>query len=147
MAPLRATGRQGTPLTAPARPLPPPTAAVRLVISELSLVQPCVQPVPGQQVDVSAFLYDASAVQYNQPVRSAHCGEPVGDDQRAAALEQPLERFFDQPLALGVEARGRFVEDQHGGGLEERARDRHPLALASGELDAALADERRGAPR
>ena len=43
----------------------------------------------------------------------------------------------------GVERAGRFVEDQDRRVLEQRARDREPLALAAGEQPAALADRRR----
>jgi hypothetical protein len=45
-------------------------------------------------------------------------------------------------LALAVEARRRFVEDQHARVRENRARDRHTLTLTARQLDAALADDR-----
>jgi predicted amidohydrolase len=45
-------------------------------------------------------------------------------------------------LGLGIERRGRFVEDQDRRVLQEHARDRQPLLLAAGQFDAALADDR-----
>ena len=55
---------------------------------------------------------------------------------------QVPQAVLDQRLALAVEARGRLVEDQDRRVGEDRARDRDALALAAGELDAALADHR-----
>ena len=51
------------------------------------------------------------------------------------------QRLLDRPLGLGVERRGRLVEDQDRRVLEEHARDRQALLLAARELDAALADD------
>ena len=45
-------------------------------------------------------------------------------------------------LALGIEARRRFVENQHARIGENRARDRDALPLPARQLDAALADDR-----
>jgi hypothetical protein len=53
-----------------------------------------------------------------------------------------LEALLDERLALGVEARRRLVEEEDARLGQDRAGDRHPLALPAGELDAALADHR-----
>ena len=45
------------------------------------------------------------------------------------------------PPISAVEARGRLVQDQDRRVGQEGAGDRHPLALAAGQLDAALADQ------
>ena len=66
--------------------------------------------------------------------------------RRGAALHQRLERRLHQPLGLGVERRGRLVEDQDRRVLVDRARDRHALALAAGELAAVVADRRCRCP-
>ena len=52
-----------------------------------------------------------------------------------------LQRVLDQPLALGVQVAGGLVQDQYGRVLQDGPRDGHPLALAAGELDAALPDQ------
>ena len=53
-----------------------------------------------------------------------------------------LQAVLDQRLALAVEARRRFVEDQDARVGEDRARDRDALALAARQPHAALADDR-----
>ena len=49
---------------------------------------------------------------------------------------------LDDPLALVIERRGRLVEDQDRRIGGERAGDGDPLALAAGEIGAALLDHR-----
>ena len=70
-----------------------------------------------------------------------HGREPVRDHQRGAALHQIVERLLHRRLRLGVELRGRFVEDQDRRVLEQRARDGETLALPARELLARLADD------
>ncbi len=68
--------------------------------------------------------------------------EPVRDDEGSAADEQFGERFLDECFALAVERARRFVEDEDGRVLEQRARDGDALALAAAELHSAFTDER-----
>ena len=51
-----------------------------------------------------------------------------------------LEIGVDQRLALGIERRGRFVEDHQLGIDDQRARDGDALALATGEIGRSLLD-------
>ena len=81
-------------------------------------------------------------VEHQDAVAGQHGREPVRDHQRGAALHQPLERRLHQRLALGVERRGRLVEQQERRVAQDRARDRDALALAAGQRHAALADRR-----
>ena len=60
---------------------------------------------------------------------------------------QPLDRRADELGALGVEVRGRLVEDDERRVAQERARERDPLALAGRERPAAVADDRLVAVR
>ena len=53
-----------------------------------------------------------------------------------------VERGLHQRLALGIERRGRLVEQQQRRVAQDRARDRDALALAARQRDAALADRR-----
>ena len=62
------------------------------------------------------------------------------DDDGRAPLHQRRQRLLDQPLGLGVERTGRLVEQQDRRVLQDGARNRDALALAAGELVAALAD-------
>ena len=55
---------------------------------------------------------------------------------------QLLQAFLDRRLDLRIERRGRLVEHQDRRVLQDDAGDGDALALAAGELDAALADMR-----
>ena len=68
-----------------------------------------------------------------------------GDD--GASVHQPAQRLADRFLEFAVERGGRLVEQKERRVLEERPRDGDALALAAGQLDAALADERAHAVR
>ena len=62
--------------------------------------------------------------------------------QRRASGHQRPERILNERFALRVERACRFVQDQNRRVLQNRARDRHPLALSARQLHPALADER-----
>ena len=104
-------------------------------------------PCAREQVGVRALLDDASAVEHDDAVAVLDRRQPVRDDDRRAPAHQLFERRLDQPLRLGVERRGRLVEDQDRRVLEDRARDRDALPLAARQPDAALADDRGEALR
>ena len=93
----------------------------------------------GHQLVVGPHLGDAAAVDHHDAVGVPHRRQAMGDDQGRATLHQLGQRLLDQELALGVEVGGGLVQDQDGRILQEGARDREALALAAGELHAALA--------
>src|SRR5437868_6688343 len=64
-----------------------------------------------------------------------------GVDERRATGHEPVERFLDQPLAFGVERRGRLVEQQDRRLAQQGAGDGDALALATREARAVLAEE------
>ena len=68
--------------------------------------------------------------------------QAVRDDQRGAALHQPVQRLLHRALGFAVQRRGGLVEDQDRRVLVDRARDRQALALAARQLAAVVADER-----
>jgi hypothetical protein len=65
--------------------------------------------------------------------------QAVGDHQGGAALHQPFQRRLHQRLALGVERRGGFVQQQDRRVLQEGAGDGDALALTAGQPQAGLA--------
>ncbi len=65
-----------------------------------------------------ALLHDAPVLEHDDAVRVADRREAVRDDERRPTAHQPLERFFDEVLALGVERARRLVEDQDARVLE-----------------------------
>ena len=67
--------------------------------------------------------------------------EAVGDGEGRPARHQRRQGGLDQPLGLGVQGGGRFVQDQDARVLQDGAGDGDALLLAAGELVAALADD------
>ena len=65
----------------------------------------------------------------------------MGDDEGGAALHEVAEAVLDHRFGLGVERAGGLVEDEDARVGEDGAGDGEALALAAGELDAALADD------
>ena len=57
-----------------------------------------------------------------------------------AAFHEAVELLLDRRLDLRIERAGRLVEDEDRRVLEDQPGDGDALALAAGELDAALAD-------
>ena len=75
-------------------------------------------------------------------VGAADRREPVGDDERRPAGEEPAQRPLDAPLGADVDARGRLVEDEDARVGEQRPGEGDELALAEREPAAALGDLR-----
>ncbi len=95
----------------------------------------------GHQLGVGAVLHHAPLVEDEDAVGADHAREPVGEDEGRAALHQPVERFLDHRLALGVDGRERLVQDQDRRVAQERARDGDALALAAREPHPPLAHD------
>jgi hypothetical protein len=95
----------------------------------------------GEQLLVRSLLDGAAAVEHDERVHPPDRGQPVRDHDRRPVRHQRPERVLDQRFALGIERTGGLVEDQDRRVLQDRARDRDALALAAGELDAALPDQ------
>ena len=68
--------------------------------------------------------------------------EAMGDRQCRAAAHRGLDRALDEPLADGVERARGLVEDEDARVLQQDARQRDALLLATRELVAAFADHR-----
>ena len=91
---------------------------------------------------MAAALHDAAVVQHQDAIGADHAGQAVRQDQRRAALHQPVERLLDHGLVLGVDGGQRLVENQDRGIPQQRAGDGDALALSAGERGAAFADAR-----
>src|SRR5205085_8410849 len=91
-------------------------------------------PVPGEQLGMGATLHDLAPLHHEDLVRAADRGEAVRDHERGPAAPQRAEPVLDGGLALRIEARGGFVEDEDPGVGEDGAGDRHALALAARDL-------------
>ncbi len=93
---------------------------------------------------MGARFHDSPPLQHVNPVGVEDGREPVGDEDGhgATGRRHVPDRFHDPFFGERIERRGRFVEDQQVRMPEQRTRDREPLLLAAGHLDAAFADDR-----
>ncbi len=66
----------------------------------------------------------------------------MGDDYGRTIFDQRVGGFGDQFFALAVEVAGGLVKDQDFGIAKDGAGDANTLALAAGEFNATLADNR-----
>jgi len=55
----------------------------------------------------------------------------VGDDQRRAADQYPVQRILDQRFGMRVQGAGRLVEDENARVSQDGAGDRDPLTLTA----------------
>ena len=78
----------------------------------------------GEQLGVRPELDDLAVVDDGDPVGAHRRREPVGDEDRSAALEQRVEAVLDLRLAAQVEVRGGLVEHEHTWSREEGPRQR-----------------------
>ena len=95
----------------------------------------------GHELDVRAVGDDPAAFDEHDAVGEADRRQPVRDHERGAAGQQRPERVVDVLLDLHVDRAGRVVEDEDRRVGQQGAGDRDPLALASGQVVAALADD------
>jgi len=78
-------------------------------------------------------------LQHEDLVGAADGRKAVRDDDRRAAVQQPVECTLDQDLGGAVDVRRRLVEDQDARVRKQRPRDRDQLAFPGGQAGAALA--------
>ena len=90
---------------------------------------------------MGAALDDTAVFDHQDLVGPANRGKPVRDHERRAPLHQVLEPLLNESLRFGIEAGCSLVQDQDARVRQDRASDRHALALAAGELHPALADD------
>ena len=92
-------------------------------------------------VPVAAYLDDFTLHETDDARARPDRREPVGDDEHRAALGDRRHVVLDDALALIIERRGRFVEDEYARVGRQRPRDRDALALPAGKVGAALFDD------
>jgi len=91
------------------RDLPHPAlAGARWV--HLQLHEVAVRPLCAQQFFVAALLQEYPFPHDRDDVGVAHRAQAVGDNDRRAALHEPVERLLHHALRLGVERRRRLVQ-------------------------------------
>ena len=93
-----------------------------------------------EQLARAAMLDDAAVHDADDAIAIAHRQQPMGDDDDGAACDDLAHVVLDDALAVVVERAGRLIEDQDARVGRERPRDRDALALAAGQVGAALLD-------
>ena len=78
-----------------------------------------------------AGLDHGSGLDHQDAVGVHDGGKPMRDHDRGPALAEFGDGDLHQLLRFGIERGGGLVEQDDGRVLDERARDRHPLALAA----------------
>ena len=112
----------------------------RRALTRLQAPQRGIAAAQGDEFVVAAALDDAAGFHHVDAAGMADGGQPVRDDQAAAAHHQAVERALDGGLGFVVHGRGGLVENQDRRVLQDRARQRQALPLPTRELHAALAD-------
>lgn len=90
---------------------------------------------------MGAHLCDAAFFEHDDLVGVADGAQAVGDDEARPAFHEAVEAGLDEAFGLAVEVAGGFVEDEDAWVGKDGTGDGDALLLASGEADAALADE------
>src|SRR6185312_1945025 len=110
--------------------------AAHLAIPELR-----VSPAFGQQLAMRAVFDDAAGIEIDDAVHAGDRRQTVRDGDDSAAPHEGPETLLDQVFGLGIERGCGFVQDEDLRVFDERARNRHALAFAAGELDPLLAHD------
>ena len=87
---------------------------------------------PDELVECPGFN-DPSPIENQDTARVANGCKAMRDDEGGAVLHHLVEGGLQLRLGRRIERAGRLVEDQDRWILQERPRDRDPLALAAGE--------------
>ena len=88
-------------------------------IAELHLVQFGIKTALGQELVVGADLADLPFIEDDDLVGFADGGEPMGDDDRAAAGNQFVDGLLDQLFGFGIDGGGGLVQYQDGRIIQE----------------------------
>ena len=87
-------------------------------------------------------LDDHAVLEHDRAVGQRDRRQALAREQHGASRERGPQPAHDLLLVLGVDGRERVVEHEHARARDERPGERHALALAAREVDAALADQR-----
>src|SRR5690606_23630130 len=114
--------------------------ALEVLGEDLATQQRRVDAAAVQQVLVPSSLHDPSPVQHEDDVRVLDRGHAVADDQSRTPFQDAAQPLEDLRFRVRVHGAQRVVQNEDTRVAHERAGERRPLALAAGEVDAALAE-------
>lgn len=90
---------------------------------------------------VTSLLHDPAFLEDENGIGLPNRRETVGNDECCSAFHKFPKGIFDEMLRFHIKRGCRLVEDQDIGIAQECARERDPLFLADGQLDAAPSDD------
>lgn len=76
-------------------------------------------------------LHNAPLLQDKNPVSPLDSAQPVSDHDHRTPDAAFAQRVLDDMLRVGIQSRGRLVQDQNGWLADECTRDGDPLLLAA----------------
>ena len=79
---------------------------------------------------------------HHDAIGAAHRRKPMRDHKHRASAHQIVQRRLHQRFRLAVQRGGGLIQNQNRRILQQRPRNRQPLALAAGKPHAPLADHR-----
>src|SRR5690348_1750877 len=105
-------------------------------------MQLTIPAIERQQLGMAAAFHDLTGLEHQNLIGAADRRQAMRDHERRPSGSQATETVLNHLLAFAVETRRRLVENQDARVCQNRARDRHALALTARQLDASLPDNR-----
>ena len=112
---------------------------LQFLVLVLQLVELPVDSALREQFLMRAHFAQLAFVHDEDPVCPLDGGEAVRNDDRSTAFDHALQRRANANFGFGIDARGRFVEDQDPRIVRQRAGEIDELLLAGGKTVAPLA--------
>ena len=109
---------------------------------ELQFVELRVQAARPKQIVVPATFDDPPFIDHEDHIGALNCGQPMGDHNSGLAFDQPVQSIENQFFRRRIQPRARLIQNQDRRIANNGPGDGDPLALASGERHAPLADNR-----
>src|SRR5438034_654527 len=110
--------------------------------SRLQPMERCVAAATADQSVVRPVLDQSSTLNREDTVGHPHSGQPMRDYEHGSTLGDFAHVLLDGTFAVIIERTGRLIEDEDARIRNEGACDSDALALAAGQVCAALADDR-----
>ena len=90
---------------------------------------------------VATHFDDPAGTEDKDAIKLFDSCELMGDDDHGLPFLMAVETLLNEKGRFSIDRRGRFIEDQERGTLDERAGKADTLALATGETAATLTDD------
>ena len=101
---------------------------------EIPVVQRLIDSLLLKQFLMGSFFGNPILCKYQYLLGILDRRQPVGDHEGSPVLCQPFQGSLHYLLALIIQSRSRFIEDQYGRVLKKYSCDRQPLFLSAGQF-------------